>query len=1029
MSRRRPAASKGGEALLSTAQGRKKESRRLSSAAYYVQYAGPPLWRAQTDWDPTSNRSFAKKSPQHAPVQSSAQGEKRRQWDPPKRTKASAQEEERSRSPTFDSRYHFSHEAARLRDQRRSCGSLDATPEERVAMEALALMAEGQGHDGRSREDSIVRMANLLGLMDDGDSMERMAAPPTRMRQTRAHVQSALTLVSKMNQGPADTPNTTRSQLLGVQRNKIRPNDTGSTGDGGGGITIDGDCDDVSEKPAERWVTGKDAQHSHIGPRSRATSASRRRRGSGSSIQAKAIGPHVFPKGAAQRGAASVVTSVSVSPHPPTPFHPPPLPHPHRNQERRLQPPAELVHQQVRPGSRVWLAVRGHGHKVGLLTGVNIRMGSQNGTILDVLSNEGHRINGRCMNFEWCVGEVAAFITQMREQVHVILQEEGVLELRAGLEYGYWSKKQCCKSRYSFMASYPSAWRQRYCPWWGYHPPIGENHENGDGEWSSKVKSTGLVSAHPAQPDGPKAAQDEHDGGRDGPRYFNRGPRPTVWCLPPAREDLDAVVAVTGNYEMHLVTQGHQDGGEVDGIWLSGRGAQRPANDQREREGGSGFIVESAPETLHVDSSGALLIGIVDRGSKAWTEYKPLLRYLGGWGSVQHKESSSAARRDHVTHREHVKDSNATLIYSKRLRNSMSGTPNTTETSNESAAARTSEVQSQEQEPNGSEGMRNDAPVSQTRKEDRAAREPDPALDANALPAAGGNTTTETQPPSPPVTTHAPSPGNAPSVGRGFGLYLGACRCMPSARITFDPQPVETREPAGAGAGFPGFGSGSLLPDPNPYPCPTLNAPAETPPLPPPVTPDVPPPGSVVSEKGDIWTPPARLPIVQLEKQKRARRRAGDPPAKQGKMSWAWGTKFKFFNSRKEEWVTASEKRLSGKFYTKVAKLYRRKYGFDLKDDEDFEYDIEDPPDWVADKVVNERLAPEEAQVCQTFHSKFRDVGVPYSMGHPTISGKTGWAVPLFSTIWVPIQLVLAIRAPIQLLLGDSGCPVSGLSD
>ncbi|KAJ7430400.1 hypothetical protein FB451DRAFT_1199096 [Mycena latifolia] len=56
----------------------------------------------------------------------------------------------------------------------------------------------------------------------------------------------------------------------------------------------------------------------------------------------------------------------------------------------------------------------------------------------------------------------------------------------------------------------------------------------------------------------------------------------------------------------------------------------------------------------------------------------------------------------------------------------------------------------------------------------------------------------------------------ASHVGHGFGeiiqlkvivtgqqcprLYLGACRCGAECRITFDPQPVETREPAGAAA-------------------------------------------------------------------------------------------------------------------------------------------------------------------------------------------------------------------------------------
>jgi hypothetical protein len=44
------------------------------------------------------------------------------------------------------------------------------------------------------------------------------------------------------------------------------------------------------------------------------------------------------------------------------------------------------------------------------------------------------------------------------------------------------------------------------------------------------------------------------------PDTLTEGHDPRYWCLPPAREDFDAVVPVTGNYEMHLVTQGHQVG-------------------------------------------------------------------------------------------------------------------------------------------------------------------------------------------------------------------------------------------------------------------------------------------------------------------------------------------------------------------------------------------------------------------------------------------------------------------------------------
>jgi hypothetical protein len=35
---------------------------------------------------------------------------------------------------------------------------------------------------------------------------------------------------------------------------------------------------------------------------------------------------------------------------------------------------------------------------------------------------------------------------------------------------------------------------------------------------------------------------------------------PRYWCLPPMREDPDAVVSIGGGYEFHLVTQGRQVG-------------------------------------------------------------------------------------------------------------------------------------------------------------------------------------------------------------------------------------------------------------------------------------------------------------------------------------------------------------------------------------------------------------------------------------------------------------------------------------
>lgn len=140
-----------------------------------------------------------------------------------------------------------------------------------------------------------------------------------------------------------------------------------------------------------------------------------------------------------------------------------------------------------------------------------------------------------------------------------------------------------------------------------------------------------------------------------------------------------------------------------------------------------------------------------------------------------------------------------------------------------------------------------------------------------------------------------------------------------------------------------------------------------------------PPPGSLVSDKGEVYTPPPRPPIVEREKLKRVRRKSDEPAAKPGRASWIWGTKLAFFLNRKEAWVTASESKTTGAFYMKMAKLYAAKYGFDLKDHEDFEFDVVDPPDWVADIVVNVRLSPDEMKRRQEFYSKLKEVRVIFS--------------------------------------------------
>ncbi|KAJ7030418.1 hypothetical protein C8F04DRAFT_1186824 [Mycena alexandri] len=139
--------------------------------------------------------------------------------------------------------------------------------------------------------------------------------------------------------------------------------------------------------------------------------------------------------------------------------------------------------------------------------------------------------------------------------------------------------------------------------------------------------------------------------------------------------------------------------------------------------------------------------------------------------------------------------------------------------------------------------------------------------------------------------------------------------------------------------------------------------------------PERPPAGTLFSEFGDSYVPPTRPPVVQREKPaKRHRRKAGEAAAKPGKPSWVWGTKETFFTARKEEWLTASQNNGSGSFYTKMSKLFTVKYGFTLEDNEDFESDVADPPDWVANNVVNQQLSEEETAARQKTYAKLRDI-------------------------------------------------------
>jgi hypothetical protein len=63
-----------------------------------------------------------------------------------------------------------------------------------------------------------------------------------------------------------------------------------------------------------------------------------------------------------------------------------------------------------------------------------------------------------------------------------------------------------------------------------------------------------------------------------------------------------------------------------------------------------------------------------------------------------------------------------------------------------------------------------------------------------------------------------------------------------------------------------------------------------------------------------------------------------------------------FFAKQKDNWLRETETHKASEFYLKLAKLYIKKYGRHLADDQDLAFNIEDPPDTAANKVIHEVL-------------------------------------------------------------------------
>ncbi|KAJ7333207.1 hypothetical protein DFH08DRAFT_814325 [Mycena albidolilacea] len=124
-----------------------------------------------------------------------------------------------------------------------------------------------------------------------------------------------------------------------------------------------------------------------------------------------------------------------------------------------------------------------------------------------------------------------------------------------------------------------------------------------------------------------------------------------------------------------------------------------------------------------------------------------------------------------------------------------------------------------------------------------------------------------------------------------------------------------------------------------------------------------------------VNTPPSS-PAPTTEKVKPPQHQKGQPKVHPGKQSWVHGMKLLFFAKHKADWLHECEAKKSGQFYTKMAKLYIKKYGQHLVDDQDLEFNIPNPEDTAADEVVHEVLddTEKESQIGAWYRSAYRNL-------------------------------------------------------
>ncbi|KAK7052712.1 hypothetical protein R3P38DRAFT_2763051 [Favolaschia claudopus] len=91
----------------------------------------------------------------------------------------------------------------------------------------------------------------------------------------------------------------------------------------------------------------------------------------------------------------------------------------------------------------------------------------------------------------------------------------------------------------------------------------------------------------------------------------------------------------------------------------------------------------------------------------------------------------------------------------------------------------------------------------------------------------------------------------------------------------------------------------------------------------------------------------------------RKRQRLGLPPAKPGRVPWVRGSKVKFFESAKDDYLAAAEIKGTGAFYEKMAQRYLKKYGYKLRLEDDLEEGVDVASDVDSDEDTDALPAAE----------------------------------------------------------------------